>query len=130
MARAGLVFILFNIYLTWGTFLSRSSLYNVVYFLLQKSIASVMDDEICAAIRRSGPYAIIIDESTDISVQKTLAICVRYGIGNTEYDLRLYHSWYLPSMVRSYGHKFTTSPITSWESCVIINNKNLLLHCT
>jgi len=45
---------------------------------VQKSIASVLDREVQCGVQKSGYFGLIVDESTDITVHKKLAVCVRY----------------------------------------------------
>ena len=45
---------------------------------IQKSIGKVITSDLVSDINASPTYAIMLDESTDISIQKHLSICVRY----------------------------------------------------
>jgi hypothetical protein len=53
--------------------LSSTSVNNV-----QDSLAYVIDSSLICAVRKSVFYGLILDESTDISVHKMLAVCIRY----------------------------------------------------
>jgi hypothetical protein len=53
--------------------LSSTSVHNV-----QDSLAYVIDSSLICAVRKSVFYGLILDESTDISVHKMLAVCIRY----------------------------------------------------
>ena len=45
---------------------------------IQESICSVLTESLVSDIKSSPVYSIMLDESTDISVEKKLSICVRY----------------------------------------------------
>jgi len=47
---------------------------------IQKEISKVLTQNLVSEIKSSPTFAIMLDESTDISVQKRLSICIRYEI--------------------------------------------------
>lgn len=47
---------------------------------IQKCLSTVIMKNIVSEIKKSSVYALMIDETTDLSVQKKLSICVRYVV--------------------------------------------------
>ncbi|XP_053395815.1 SCAN domain-containing protein 3-like [Mercenaria mercenaria] len=58
---------------------------------MQNSIAHVLRDELVNEIKSSGGFALMLDESTDETVDKRLSMCVRYVKGGELFTKMLYN---------------------------------------
>ena len=90
---------------------------------VQECLAQISKRQIVDRINESEFYAIMIDESTDISVQKNLSICVRYvvnGESQTEFLANV-------KIDNGYAHTIVRHLVAKLESLNIAKGKMVSL---